>query len=143
MSAEAPAAAAPLQIVYQPLEALVPFAQNARTHSEEQVGQIARSIEEFGWTNPVLVDGDRGIIAGHGRVLAAKRLGHTQVPTIELGHLTESQKRAYVIADNQLALNAGWDEALLRLEVADLTAAGFDVGLLGFDTEAPAAQIGL
>jgi hypothetical protein len=136
---QAQSAPAALAVVYRPLEALIPYAQNARTHSDEQVAQIARSIAEFGWTNPVLVDAKGGIVAGHGRVLAARRLGLVEVPTIELAHLTEAQRRAYVIADNQLALNAGWDNDLLRLEIADLTAAGFDVGLLGFDTDALAA----
>jgi DNA modification methylase len=96
------------------------------------VAQIAASIREFGWTNPVLVDGASGIIAGHGRVLAARKLGLARVPVIELAHMSEAQKRAYVLADNQLALNAGWDEALLRLELADLSELGFDLGLIGF-----------
>ena len=96
------------------------------------MAQIAASIREFGWTNPVLVDGASGIIAGHGRVLAARKLGLARVPVIELAHMTEAQKRAYVLADNQLALNAGWDEALLRLELADLADLGFDLGLIGF-----------
>jgi DNA modification methylase len=96
------------------------------------VAQIAASIREFGWSNPVLVDGASGIIAGHGRVLAARKLGLERVPVIELVYMTEAQKRAYVLADNQLALNAGWDEALLRLELADLSELGFDLGLIGF-----------
>ena len=96
------------------------------------MAQIAASIREFGWTNPVLVDGENGIIAGHGRVLAARKLGLERVPVIELAHMSEAQKRAYVLADNQLALNAGWDEALLRLELADLSELGFDLGLIGF-----------
>ena len=96
------------------------------------MAQIAASIREFGWTNPVLVDGQNGIIAGHGRVMAARKLGLEQVPVIELAHMSEAQKRAYVLADNQLALNAGWDEALLRLELADLSELGFDLGLIGF-----------
>ena len=103
----------------------------ART-TDAQVAQIAASIREFGWTNPVLVDGASGIIAGHGRVLAARKLGLERVPVIELAHMSEAQKRAYVLADNQLALNAGWDEALLRLELADLSELGFDLGLIGF-----------
>ena len=100
--------------------------------TDAQVAQIAASIREFGWTNPVLVDGASGIIAGHGRVLAARKLGLERVPVIELAHMSEAQKRAYVLADNQLALNAGWDEALLRLELADLSELGFDLGLIGF-----------
>jgi len=121
-----------LQIAWRPLGKLIPYARNPRTHSDAQVAQIAGSIREFGWTNPVLVDGANGIIAGHGRVLAARKLGLERVPVIELAHMTEAQKRAYVLADNQLALNAGWDEALLRLELADLSELGFDLGLIGF-----------
>lgn len=116
------------------LDSLIPYARNSRTHSEEQVAQIAASIREFGFTNPVLVDAEGGIIAGHGRVMAARKLGMTKVPVIELGHLTETQRRAYVIADNKLALNAGWDEELLRLELEDLAADGFDITLTGFDS---------
>jgi DNA modification methylase len=121
-----------LQIAWRPLGELIPYARNPRTHSDAQVAQIAASIREFGWTNPVLVDGGNGIIAGHGRVLAARTLGLERVPVIELAHMTEAQKRAYVLADNQLALNAGWDDELLRLELADLSEVGFDLGLIGF-----------
>jgi DNA modification methylase len=121
-----------LQIAWRPLGELIPYARNPRTHSDAQVAQIAASVREFGWTNPVLVDGANGIIAGHGRVLAARKLCLEQVPVIELAHMSEAQKRAYVLADNQLALNAGWDEALLRLELADLSELGFDLGLIGF-----------
>jgi DNA modification methylase len=121
-----------LQIAWRPLGELIPYARNPRTHSGAQVAQIAASVREFGWTNPVLVDGANGIIAGHGRVLAARKLGLERVPVIELAHMSEAQKRAYVLADNQLALNAGWDEALLRLELADLSELGFDLGLIGF-----------
>jgi ParB-like chromosome segregation protein Spo0J len=121
-----------LAIAWRPLRALIPYARNPRTHSDSQVAQIAASIREFGWTNPVLVDGASGIIAGHGRILAARKLGLERVPVIELAHMSEAQKRAYVLADNQLALNAGWDEALLRLELADLSELGFDLGLIGF-----------
>lgn len=122
-----------LAVQYRPLAELIPYAKNSRTHSDEQVAQIAASIREFGWTNPVLVDGRNGIIAGHGRVLAARKLGLTEVPVIERSDMTEAQRRAYVIADNQLAMNAGWDLDLLKLEVADLAGMDFDVGLLGFD----------
>src|SRR5574343_733429 len=115
------------QIERVPLEALVPYARKSRTHSPAQVAQIAASIKEFGFTNPVLVDGTCGIIAGHGRVLAARKLGLTDVPVIELAHLTDAQRRAYVIADNKLAMNAGWDDELLRVEFADLKDAGFDL----------------
>jgi ParB-like chromosome segregation protein Spo0J len=121
-----------LTIAWRPLGELIPYARNPRTHSDAQVAQIAASIREFGWTNPVLVDGENGIIAGHGRVLAARKLGLQRVPVIELAHMSEAQRRAYVLADNQLALNAGWDQELLRLELADLSELGFDLGLIGF-----------
>jgi DNA modification methylase len=121
-----------LAIAWRPLGELIPYARNPRTHSDAQVAQIAASIREFGWTNPVLVDGENGIIAGHGRVMAARKLGLEQVPVIELAHMSEAQRRAYVLADNQLALNAGWDQELLRLELADLSDLGFDLGLIGF-----------
>lgn len=113
--------------------ALIPFARNSRTHSDEQVAQIAASIREFGWTNPILVDGDNGIIAGHGRLAAARKLGIAEVPVVVLDHLTDAQKRALVIADNKLALNAGWDFELLENEVRGLDDDGFDLALLGFD----------
>jgi len=112
---------------------LIPYVGNARTHSDAQVAQIAASIREFGFTNPILVDGTNGVIAGHGRLLAARKLGMTVVPVIELAHLTDAQKRAYVLADNKLALNAGWDLDLLRLELGALQDAGFDLDLVGFD----------
>ena len=121
-----------LESAWRPLGELIPYVRNPRTHSDAQVAQIAGSIREFGWTNPVLVDGENGIIAGHGRVLAARRLGLERVPVIELAHLSDAQRRAYVIADNQLALNAGWDKELLRLELADLRELGFEIGLIGF-----------
>ncbi len=122
-----------LQITRVPVADLVPYARNARTHSDSQVAQIAASIREFGWTNPILVDGDRGIIAGHGRLLAARKLGMSDVPVIELAHLTPAQRRAYTLADNRLALSAGWDEELLGLEIAELRDLGFDLSLTGFD----------
>jgi site-specific DNA-methyltransferase (adenine-specific) len=118
-----------------PLSDLIPYARNARTHSDAQVAQIAASIKEFGWTNPILVDGENGIIAGHGRVLAARKLGMVDVPCIELANLSEAQRRAYILADNQLALNAGWDTELLQIELADLDALDFDLSLLGFDPD--------
>jgi ParB family chromosome partitioning protein len=114
---------------------LVPYARNSRTHSESQIAQIAGSIREFGFTNPVLIDKENGIIAGHGRVMAAQKLGMADVPCIRLAHLTETQKRAYIIADNKLALNAGWDEEMLGLELADLREADFDLELIGFSEE--------
>ena len=110
----------PLRIEYRATADLVPYARNARTHSAAQVDQVAKSIVAFGWTNPVLVDAGNGIIAGHGRVLAALKLGITRVPVVELSHMTEAQRRAYMIADNQHALNAGWDEAILKVELQDL-----------------------
>lgn len=123
------------KIVHQRVDALVPYARNSRTHSDEQVAQIAASIREFGFTNPVLVDDQGGIVAGHGRVLAAKQIGMDTVPTICVGWLSEKQRRAYVIADNQLALNAGWDDAVLASELDDLLAEDFDLQLIGFDPE--------
>ena len=112
---------------------LVPYARNSRTHSDAQIGKIAASIREFGFLNPVIVDGQNGIIAGHGRVLAAQKLGLDMLPTIEASHLTEAQRRAYVIADNRLALDAGWDNDLLKIELQDLGAQGFDLTLTGFE----------
>ena len=122
-------------IVYKPTTELIPYARNSRTHSEEQVTQIAASIKEFGFTNPVLLDGDNGIIAGHGRVMAANKLGITEVPCIELSHLSKAQKQAYIIADNKLALNAGWDEEMLRVEMEELKESDFDIDLLGFNED--------
>ena len=119
-------------IVSRKVEDLIPYARNSRTHSDAQVAQIAASVREFGWTNPVLVDGENGIIAGHGRVLAARKLGMDEVPCIELAGLSDTQRRAYIIADNKLALNAGWDDELLAIEFAELADAGFDNLLTGF-----------
>lgn len=124
-----------MQIQEVAVEALIPYAKNSRTHSDAQVAQIAASIKEFGWTNPILIDGTKGIIAGHGRLMAARKLGYDKVPVIQLKDMTESQKKAYVIADNQLAMNAGWDIDLLKIEVADLQEDGFDLELLGFDNK--------
>jgi DNA modification methylase len=121
-----------LAVDYRAVEALIPYARNARTHSAAQVAMIAGSIREFGFTNPVLVDGENGIIAGHGRVMAARQLGLDLVPVIELAHLTEAQKRAYVLADNKLAEQAGWDNDLLALELGELADLGIDLGDLGF-----------
>ena len=122
-----------LTVEYRKVEALIPYARNPRTHSDAQVAKIAASIVEFGWTNPILVDGTSGIIAGHGRLAAARKLGLAEVPVIELAHLTAAQKRALVIADNRLALDAGWDEELLTLELAELSEAGYDLALTGFE----------
>jgi len=121
------------KIEWRDVASLLPYARNSRTHSDAQVAQIAASIKEFGWTNPVLVDGDGTIIAGHGRLMAARKLGLKQAPVIRLEHLTEAQKRAYVIADNQLAMNAGWDNEMLKVEIGELALGDFDLSLLGFD----------
>ncbi len=122
-----------LQIDYRPIESLTAYARNARTHSDEQVAQIAASIREFGFNNPVLVDGQRGVIAGHARILAARKLAMTDVPVIELAHLTDTQRRAFILAENKLAERAGWDAELLSLELEDLKLADFDLALTGFD----------
>lgn len=122
-----------LAVEYRGLDSLVPYARNARTHSEAQVAEIAGSIREFGFVNPVLIAEDGTLIAGHGRVLAARQLGMETVPTISLTGLSETQRRALVLADNRIALNAGWDEALLALELSDLKEAGFDLGIMGFE----------
>ena len=115
------------------IDKLVPYARNARTHSKEQILQLRSSLREFGFVNPVIVDKDLNIIAGHGRVLAAKEEGITEVPCVFVEHLTEAQKRAYIIADNRLALNAGWDTEMLSVELAELQGVDFDLSLLGFD----------
>jgi DNA modification methylase len=118
-----------------PIDRLIPYIRNARTHSEEQVAQVAASIVEFGWTNPILVGADGVIIAGHARVLAARKLGMTEVPVIVLDHLSETQRRALVIADNRLAMNAGWDEEMLRVELESLQVDGFNLDIVGFSDE--------
>lgn len=122
-----------MQVEQIAIERLIPYAKNARTHSEAQVAQIAASIREFGFCNPVLIDRQDGIIAGHGRVMAARLLGMVEIPCVRLGHLTDTQRRAYIIADNRLALSAGWDEAMLALELSALRIDGFDIELTGFD----------
>ena len=124
-----------LNIEYVKRDQLIPYINNSRTHDDKQVKQIASSIKEFGFTNPLLIDEDGGIIAGHGRLLAADLLGIDEVPTITLVGLTEAQRKAYVIADNQLALNAGWDLDTLKVELDRLTELDFDVDLLGFDDD--------
>lgn len=124
-----------LSISYKPTEDLLPYAMNSRTHSDEQVAQIAASILEFGFTNPILIDGRQTIIAGHGRLLAAQRLDLAEVPTITLEGLTEAQKKAYVIADNKLALNADWDNEALFTELQRLQEFDFNLELLGFDSD--------
>lgn len=120
-------------IEHWPLDRLIPYARNPRTHSDAQVAQIAASIAEFGFNNPILVDSNAGIIAGHGRVLAARKLQLKEVPLIVLDHLSEAKKRAYILADNQLALNAGWDEELLRIELVSLQQEDFNLNLIGFE----------
>jgi site-specific DNA-methyltransferase (adenine-specific) len=121
-----------VKITQKKVTELIPYVKNSRTHTDEQIAQIAASIKEFGWTNPILVDGSNGIIAGHGRLMAARKLGFKEVPTIELADLTETQKKAYIIADNRLALNAGWDNEMLKIEFDELADLGFDMELTGF-----------
>jgi len=132
----------PDSIEHLPTDALVPYARNSRTHSPEQVAQIAASIKEFGFTNPVLIDANNTLIAGHGRVMAAQSIGLLTVPAIRLAHLSDAQRRAYVIADNKLAENAGWDMATLAREVEDLQADGFNLDLLGFDDDELSGLLG-
>src|ERR1035441_8609547 len=124
-----------IEIEKWPITRLVPRDTNPRTHTPEQVAQIAASIREFGWTNPVLVGADNDVIAGHARLLAARQLGMAEVPVIQLGHLSEAQRRTLVIADNQLTINAGWSEETLRIELQALQDADFDLTLVGFDEE--------
>ena len=123
------------QIELWPVERLVPYARNARTHSDDQIAQIAASIVEFGFNNPVLVDTNAGIIAGHGRLLAARKLRLEHVPVVVLDHLSETQKRAYILADNRISENAGWDEDTLAAELGELQAADWRLDLLGFSEE--------
>ena len=118
-----------------PVDTLIPYARNSRTHSESQITQIAASIKEFGFLNPIIIDGENGIVAGHGRVLAAKKLGMDELPVIDASHLSDAQRRAYIIADNKLALNAGWDDEMLRIEFAELEGLGFDIQLTGFSLD--------
>lgn len=122
------------KIEWMSVETLIPYAKNARTHSDEQVAQIAGSIKEFGFNNPVLVDKDNSIIAGHGRLMAARKLGMDKVPVVQLGHMTEAQRKAYVLADNRIALNSGWDTSMLSLELQELKD-DIDLSLLGFDAD--------
>ena len=129
------------KLEWRSVSTLIPYARNSRTHSDEQIAQIAASIKEFGWTNPILIDGENGIIAGHGRLSAARKLGHEEVPVIELKDLTETQRKAYIIADNRLALNAGWDNEMLTIELNDLLADNFALDILGFDPKELAALL--
>ena len=121
-----------VEVVYRPIDSIAPYAKNARTHTEAQVDEIVASINEFGWTNPVLIDEQGGIVAGHGRAMAARKLGLTEVPCVVLTGLTKAQRRAYLLADNKLALNASWDKALLAQELDALKVLEFDIGLIGF-----------
>ena len=114
---------------------LIPYARNSRTHTDDQITKVASSIKEFGFLNPVIVDGANGIIAGHCRILAAKKLGIVEVPAIEASHLSEAQKKAYIITDNRLALDAGWDDEILKLEIVELNSLDFDLKLIGFDDD--------
>jgi ParB-like chromosome segregation protein Spo0J len=120
-------------IIVKQITDLLPYINNARTHSDEQVSQIAASIKEFGFTNPILITGDGSIIAGHGRVMAAKKLNLSEVPCIELDHLSDTQRKAYILADNKLALNAGWDAQMLMLEMEELKTLEYDLDLIGFN----------
>ena len=129
------------KLEWRSVSTLIPYARNSRTHSDEQIAQIEASIKEFGWTNPILIDGDNGIIAGHGRLSAARKLGHEEVPVIELKDLTETQRKAYIIADNRLALNAGWDNEMLTIELNELLADNFALDILGFDPKELAALL--
>ena len=115
------------------VDRLIPYINNARTHSKEQVTRLASSIKEFGFINPVITDGEHGILAGHGRIMAAKQLGIKQVPCISAAYLTEAQKKAYILADNRLPMDAGWDNDLLKIEIESLQGEGFDIALTGFD----------
>ena len=131
-----------LQVIYKKVDELLPYASNSRTHSAEQIAQIAASIKEFQFTNPILIDGEGTIIAGHGRLMAARKLGLDEVPAIVLDHLSKAQQRALVIADNQLALNAGWDMEMLKVEIDALNFDGFELDLLGFDDKELAKILG-
>jgi hypothetical protein len=123
-------------IKYLPIDSLHPYTRNARTHSGEQIDRIAASIQEFGFLNPILIDSaSKTIIAGHGRLLAAQRLGLDKVPTVAFAHLTDTQRRAYTLADNKLALEAGWDEELLKIELDELKLEDFELDVIGFDWE--------
>jgi ParB-like chromosome segregation protein Spo0J len=124
-----------LQIHYRPVESLVPYARNAKQHTDTQVAQIAASIREFGWGAPILVDGKNNVIAGHGRLLAARKLGMSEVPVVPMDHLTDIQRRALILADNKIGENASWEDELLGLELAELQSSGFDLGITGFSPD--------
>ena len=124
-----------LHIEYRSIDLLIPYARNAKQHSDAQVAQIAASIREFGWGAPILIDGQNNVIAGHGRLLAARKLGMSEVPVVPMDHLTDTQRRALILADNKIGVNASWENELLGLELAELQEAGFDLGLTGFTPE--------
>lgn len=142
MSKKSKATSGSLEVTYRPVGDLIPYVNNSRLHSDKQVTQVASSIKEFGFTNPILIDEDGGIIAGHGRLMASQKLGMSEVPTITLEGLTEAQKKAYVIADNQLALNADWDVGMLKLELENLVSLSFDIDLIGFSDDELAEFMG-
>ena len=123
-----------MEIIKKPIDSLIPYAKNARVHDETQIAQIAGSIKEFGFNNPVLIDKDNGIIAGHGRVMAARKLGLTEVPTILLDHLSETQRKAYILADNRIAINSAWDNEMLSLELSDIKD-DVSLAMLGFNVD--------
>ena len=123
-----------MEIIKKPIDSLIPYAKNARVHDETQIAQIAGSIKEFGFNNPVLIDKDNGIIAGHGRVMAARKLGLTEVPTILLDHLNETQRKAYILADNRIAINSTWDNEMLSLELMDIKD-DVSLAMLGFNVD--------
>lgn len=123
-----------MEIINKPIDSLIPYAKNARVHDEAQIAQIAGSIKEFGFNNPVLIDKDNGIIAGHGRVMAARKLGLTEVPTILLDHLNETQRKAYILADNRIAINSTWDNEMLSLELMDIKD-DVSLAMLGFNVD--------
>lgn len=125
----------PLKLEYRSVEALIPYARNAKQHPDAQVAQIAASIREFGWGTPILVDGNNNVIAGHGRLLAARKLGMAEVPVVSMDHLTDTQRRALILADNKIGENASWEDELLGIELSELKDAGFDLELTGFSTE--------
>jgi ParB-like chromosome segregation protein Spo0J len=133
----------PKALEFVAVETLIPYARNSRTHSDAQIAQIAASIKEFGFTNPILIDSEETVIAGHGRLLAARKLGLDEVPCLRLDHLSKAQARALVIADNKIALNAGWDDELLRVELLDLDSEGFRMEVLGFDLSELERAMGL
>jgi len=120
---------------HKSVDSLIPYARNSRTHSEQQIDQIAASIKQFGFLNPIIVDGDNGVLAGHGRLLAANKIGLVWVPTIDASHLDDAQKRAFIIADNKITLNGGWDEEILKNEISGLLSVDFDLSLLGFSSD--------